>query len=260
MGLTARRIRRWTLGSLLALLALLTLYVGLLTFPSPLFAHSTTHGGFRLYSDEPIPAEMAGVLDELSRRLAGMEHPPPRASQRIYLCHAPRRYAFFAFLTRMSPQSLAIGLSVANESFVSVTRVRRFALINQGRIRHSRFEGNLAEVVAHEIAHFNSIHAIGLRAHMAQPVWKSEGWAEYQANLAAIRADEGYDLRGRIALLLDDGFWSTGRGAARNMWESQLLVEYLGEVEGYLLTDLVRDEVTLSATRDAMIGWYRDRR
>ena len=62
-----------------------------------------------------------------------------------------------------------------------------------GRLRHTRFEGNLAEVIAHEIAHFNSVRALGYRRHLGQPLWKSEGWAEYQANLAAIRADPDYD-------------------------------------------------------------------
>ena len=47
----------------------------------------------------------------------------------------------------------------------------------------------LQGVIAHEIAHFNSVHALGYRAHLAQPVWKSEGWAEYQANVAAIRIE-----------------------------------------------------------------------
>ena len=141
----------------------------------------------------------------------------------------------------MNPDSLAINLSVAQSMFVSMRRVEEFAVSNRGRLRHTRFEGNLAEVIAHEIAHFNSIRALGYRAHLAQPVWKSEGWAEYQANVAAIRADPAYDLGQRIDVLLDDRAWTAG-GVARDLWEWQLLVEYLGEVEGYGLA-------TSSATR-----------
>jgi hypothetical protein len=144
--------------------------------------------------------------------------------------------------------------------FVSMSRVQEFAVSNQGRLRHTRFEGNPAEVIAHEIAHFNSVEALGYRAHLAQPVWKSEGWAEYQANIAAMRDDSAYDLGERIDLLLDDRHWRAGHDVARDLWEWQLLVEYLGEVEGYRLADLVRDEVTKSAVRQRMLAWHLDQR
>jgi hypothetical protein len=252
-----RRIAKWTLGLLLVLLAVGILYIGILVFPSPLFAHSERYGTYRVYSDEPIPDDFGSVIEDLDRRLRAMEHAPPEASQRIYLCGS-KKYSFFTSLLRMSPKSLATGLSVANESFVSVDRVRLFAARNQGVFRHTRFEGNLAEVVAHEIAHFNSVHALGYRAHLRQPLWKSEGWAEYQANLAAIRADPDYDLRSRIELLLDDGYWGGSDSFARSMWESQLLVEFLGEVKGYNLTDIVSDQVAEASTREQMMAWYRE--
>ena len=252
-----RRITQWTLRLLLVLIAVGVLYIATLAFPSPLFAHTESYGSYRVYSDEPIPADFGRVIEDLDRRIQGMEHAPPEASQRIYLC-GPKKYSFFAFLTRKSPESLAIGLTVANESFVSVDRVRLFAAMNQGVLRHTRFEGNLAEVVAHEIAHFNSVHALGYRSHLRQPLWKSEGWAEYQANLAAIRADPDYDLGRRIELLLDERYWSGRYGPARRLWESQLLVEFLGEVKGYRLTDIIRDEVTESSSRELMMAWYRE--
>jgi len=252
-----RKIVRWALRFSLVLLVFVALYVVMLMFPTPLFAHARTFNGYRVYSNEPIPDDFESVIEELDRRLQAMEHDPPEASQRIYLCGA-KTYAFFMFLLRKNPEALAAGLTVANESFVSVDRVRLFAEQNRGLLRHTRFEGNLAEVVAHEIAHFNSVHALGYRPHLRQPLWKSEGWAEYQANLAAIRADPGYDLRGRIDVLQDGSYWGRRHGAARYLWESQLLVEFLGEVEGYRLADLVREDVTEESTRKRMMEWYRE--
>lgn len=257
MSRTLRRIAQWTSRLLLALLAVGVLYVGLVTFPSPLFAHKETHGTYRVYSDEAIGTDLVHVIEDLDRRVRAMEHEPPDASQRIYLC-GTKKYSFFAFLLRRSPESLAIGLSVANETFVSLDRVRLFADRNRGVLRHTRFEGNLAEVVAHEIAHFNSVRALGYRRHLSQPLWKSEGWAEYQANLATMRADPDYDLVRRVELLLDESHWGGRHGLARSLWESQLLVEYLGTVEGYDLGDLVADEVTESAARESMMAWYRE--
>ena len=168
-----RAVVKWSLRLLLALAVLAVFYVAPLVFPSPLFAHQARFGDYRVYSDEPLPADFGRVIEETARRVEAMEHEPRRASPRVYLCASRKRYAFFAFLSRMNPQSLAINLSLANEMFVSMDRVQEFAVRNRGLLRHTRFEGNLAEVVAHEIAHFNSIGALGYRAHLALPVWKS---------------------------------------------------------------------------------------
>jgi hypothetical protein len=126
-------------------------------------------------------------------------------------------------------------------------------------IRHSRFEGNIAEVIAHEVAHFNVIKARGYRAAMAMPVWKSEGYAEQQANPAAIRANSTYAFVERIELLRDDRFWSQS-SYARQLFEWQLLVEYLIDVQGADLEGLMRAYVTEAATRERMLAWHEDQR
>jgi hypothetical protein len=89
-------------------------------------------------------------------------------------------------------------------------------------------------------------------------MWKSEGWAEYQANIAVIRDDPAYDLGERIDVLLDDRHWAGSGGLARGHWEWQLLVEYLGEVQGVRLADLSKDEVTKPAVRQRMLAWHRN--
>jgi len=256
MHLVKRRILTWSFRALLALLALACLYLTVLLYPGPLFAHEADFGAYHVYSDRPMPADVDQIVEDTARRIQAMEHAPPDGTQRVYLCNSPSRYAFFASLTRKTPDSLAIGLSIANETFVSMSRVRLFAATNHGVLRHTRFEGSLSEVIAHEIAHFNSAKALGYRAHLAQPVWKSEGWAEYQANIAFIRADPDYNLARRIDVLLDDEYWGGPPGIAREMWKWQLLVEFLGEIEHFNLEDLVSAEVTeVSATRQ-MMRWH----
>lgn len=257
MKRTVRRVWKLALGLVLAALAVVTTYVAVLVFPTPLFAHKARFGGYRVYSDEAIPAGFSSVIDEAAWRIREMEPGSDRPNARVYLCNSPRRFSFFAFLTRMNPESLAINLSVPNLMFVSMGRVERFRVENAAVLRHTRFEGNPAEVIAHEVAHFHSIEALGFRAHLAQPVWKSEGWAEYQANLAAIRADSTYDLAARIDQLLDARYWATASRPARDQWEWQLLVEYLGGIEDYRLSDLVRADVTRDQARARMMSWHR---
>ena len=194
MKTTLRTVGKWSLRIFLILAAVAALYVGMLVFPTPLFAHDARFLDYRIYSDEPIPADFSRVIDAVAQRVGAMEHGSVRTAPRVYLCNSRKRYAFFAFLLRMNQESLAIGLAMPNEMFLSMSHVREFAEKNGGLLRHTRFEGNPAEVIAHEIAHFNSIDALGFREHVAQPRWKSEGWAEYQANISAIRADPEYDL------------------------------------------------------------------
>jgi hypothetical protein len=252
-----RRVGMWALWLVLGLVAVLTSYVLVLVFPTPGFSHRAQFVGYRVYSDEAVPVDLGSVIDEAAWRAKAMEPGSNRSGARIYLCNSPRRYAFFAFLTRKNPMSLAIDLSVPNVIFVSMERVEQFRTANAGRLRHTRFEGNLAEVIAHEIAHFHSIEALGYRAHLAQPVWKSEGWAEYQANVAAIRNDPTYDLAERIDQLLDDRCWVRSPGIARHQWEWQLLVEYLAGIEGYGLKDLISDQVTADSAAARMMSWHR---
>ena len=46
---------------------------------------------------------------------------------------------------------------------------------------------------------------------------------------------------------------------ARDLWKWQLLVEFLGEVKGYTLADLVKEDVTERSTWEQMMAWYRIR-
>jgi len=254
--MTTRIILRWSIRAILGLLLVLGTWIALLCYPSPLFAHVARFDGYTVYSDAPIEADLPQTIEEISARVAAMEDGSPGGTHRIYLCHSRRRYGFYAFLARLGPESLGIGLSLPNETFVSMTRVERFAALNGGRLRHTRFEGNVAGVVAHEIAHFKARRGPAPLVHGEQPLWKTEGWAEYQANLAEIRADPDYDLRARIDALLDDDYWRPWHRGARQMWEAQLLVEYLVGVRGYRRVDLARDDVTRAAALDEMMRWY----
>ena len=169
-------------------------------------------------------------------------------------------HSLVARLVRKPDQSLAIGLSLPKDIFLSATRIQQFAAANRGVFEHSRFEGNTAEVIAHEVAHFYSVQGLGFRDHLAQPLWKSEGWAEFQANAVHTRREGLEGLARRIDLLRNDVHWDPSHPFARRMYEWHLLVEYLGEVEGLGLAEIAAEDTTEARAREAMMGWYRNRR
>jgi hypothetical protein len=251
-----RTSSKWGLRSLTLLLAIATVYVVTLIFPYPLFAHQGDFGEFKVYSSQPLPIDLDQTIEDVRSRVKAMEYARPGARCNVFICGDQRLYSFFAFLTRMSPNSLAIGLSAVGNVYMNAERVRRFAAQNSWGIRHSRSEGNTAEVIAHEIAHFNVVKAKGYRASRSLPVWKSEGYAEYQANLAVTRADTLYVFSDRIELLLNAP-WDEG-SVARWHFEWQLLVEFLGEVKGYGLEDLMDTGLTEEAARREMLEWYAE--
>jgi hypothetical protein len=247
-------VGKWILRVLILLILLEGLHITAVAFPFPLFPHKTRFDEFTVYSRKPLPENFAHVIDDARMRISAMEHAQPGAKIRIYLCDTEKLYSFFGFLTRRGSNSFAIGLSIFDNMYLNETKIRRAANSN-GWIRHSRFEGNYAEVIAHEIAHFNVVDELGYRAAMRMPVWKGEGYAEYQANLGTTRTDPSYDFMARIALLHDGMFWG-GNSQARSLFEWHLLVEYLAEVEGHALTDLIDESLTEESARASMLAWH----
>lgn len=255
-----RTLGKWTLRGLALLFIMGAVYVAVLAFPRPLFAHKHSLDEFTIYSNKTEQHEYEQVVNEVRARIASMEHPRPGVGCRIFVCDDQRLYSFFAKLTRRAPNSFAFCLSVFGNIYINEPKVRRMAAQNYGKIRHSRFEGNFAEVIAHEIAHFNVVKELGYRAAIATPFWKSEGYAEYQANVATTQADSAYVFTNRIDLLMNDAFWGRGDSVARRLFEWHVLVEYLADVKGYGLNQLIDESVTEASARKEMLAWYEEQR
>jgi hypothetical protein len=257
MSLARRTLKKRLLRIAVLAAALATLYVLSLALPTPAFAHREHFGEFTVYSTESLPDDFARIVEEARSRTVVMENARRGERYRVFLCD-DTRFRIFAFLTRRNPHSMAIGLSAFGNIFVNQPRVQFIASHNPAGIRHSRFEGNLAEVIAHEIAHFNVVHSIGYRASMHMPVWKSEGYAEYQANLASTNADEAYRFTERVDQLRDDALWENA--FARRLFAWHLYVEFLAEVRGFSLADLLDADVTEGAARTEMFAWRDEQR
>lgn len=250
---------KWLLRVVLLLLLPVAIDVAILAFPAPLFAHRQEFDEFTIYAQHPITDRYDQTIAETRTRIAAMENARPGARCRIFLCDSEKLYALFAFLTRRTANSLAIGMSWLGNVYVNQTKVQRFAAANHLGIRHCRFEGNLAEVIAHEVVHFNLVKSLGYRRALRLPVWKSEGYAEYQANLAVTRVDIAYDFSERIELWLDEQAWGGKDSFARRLFGWHLLVEFLAEVKVMGLEDLTQEAVTEASARRELLAWYTTR-
>jgi hypothetical protein len=88
-------------------------------------------------------------------------------------------------------------------------------------------------------------------------VWKSEGYADYSANLASAAADPDYHFRSRVELLLDDEAWQSPTGFVdRRHFRWHVLVEYLCATEGLTFPDLIDENITEASARADMMAWF----
>ena len=255
-----RTIGKWALRGFLLLLLLVALDVTALALPYPLFDYKYQSEGFSIYSSWALPGDVEEIVEWAQARVDAMDYTRPDAGYRVFICGDERLYSVFAFLTRRSTNSLGIGMTVLGNMYLNESKIRRFAAGRHGRIPHSRYEGNLSEVVAHEIVHFNMVKKLGFWRATRMPVWKSEGYAEYQANIAATRADGSYVFADRIDLLTNDAFWGRGASMARSLFEWHLLVEFLAEEKGFDLEDLADEAITETFAREEMLAWYETQR
>ena len=129
------------------------------------------------------------------------------------------------------------------------------ALITGGRPRYSIWEGDPAHIIAHEVGHNYMIDRIGRSAWRDLPQWKQEGFPEYVANIALLRSDNTATLPRRIDILADGRYWDWQQRWDRRHYEAALMVEFLFDVQGYTLDDIVIDSVTSDSTRAAMAEW-----
>ena len=163
-------------------------YFLLLNFPQPLFAYSTRHEGFQIYSREPIQPGLTPVLNSAEARLRTSPLYDTSVSPHIYLTDS---HGMYALLSHKANKSFAnsvpfIDNVIINKSDVTADRV----YVNRER-NNSR---SLSGVVAHEITHLFIRQRFGtIRASM-MPTWKNEGYCEYVAGESTISLEEGIRL------------------------------------------------------------------
>ena len=187
MAIPHRLFRAYKFASI-SLTVLGVAYILLLNFPQPLFAYSTKHKSFQVYSRQPIGHELDSVLESAETRLRRSPLYDASSEHRIYLTDG---FGIYALLSHKAYKSFAhsvpyIDNVIINKSDVTADRV----YVNRER-NNSR---SLSGVVAHEITHLFIRQRFGtIRASM-MPTWKNEGYCEYVAGESTISLEEGIRL------------------------------------------------------------------
>jgi hypothetical protein len=257
MNVTIRRVGKSFLWGLGAVVVLFGLYLSIFFFPYPLFPHHAEYAGFSVYSDREIPEDFRLVFDEARSRVEAMELYHGANDLRIFVCRSQRLFVFINKLAGKRHVGQALVISVAGNAFFSEAVIESVGRRNGGHPAHSRLEGSWSVAIAHEVAHDLVFSEVGYGKARRIPVWKSEGYADYSANLASAGADPDYDFRNRIGLLLDDDSWQSAMGFIdRRHFRWHVSVEFLCSVKGLTFADLMDEGVTEEIARSEMVAWY----
>jgi hypothetical protein len=114
-------------------------------------------------------------------------------------------------------------------------------------------EGNMEEVICHEIIHSFVYNKFGSIRASSLPSWKQEGYAEYGANILPKRNDTSYRFKNRVELYKNSSFWE-GNKYVFEYYESQILVEFLMDIKkitfGQLMANSFTYQMALNAFRE----------
>ncbi len=119
MKVAIRRVGKWFLWGLGAVVVLFGLYLSVFFFPYPLFPHHIEHAGFSVYSDREIPEDFERILDEARFRVEGMELYRGAKDLRIFVCQSQRLFVFINKLAGKRHTGQALVISVAGNAFFS---------------------------------------------------------------------------------------------------------------------------------------------
>lgn len=163
---------------LLSLLAAVTVYAALLTYPQPLFAHELEHAGIVVHATSPIPDAMRGTLERVRARVNRSELFVPSAREEVFICTKSWVFALFARQNRAAG-GIANGF-LGQHVFLRDSDMHRDRLFSPSGSPVAA-DRPLSYFIAHELTHIAQVRAIGKIAYARVPRWVDDGYADYVA-------------------------------------------------------------------------------
>jgi hypothetical protein len=184
---TGRGFRIYKIFSI-AIAGIAAAYVWLLCFPQSLFAHSTSYQNYKVYSREPISAEITNVLDRTEARLKSSPIYDQTVPRRVYLTNG---FGMYTLLSHKARNSFANNIPYIENIIINKTDLAVDQIIMDREKNNTR---SLSGVIAHEVTHNMIQRRYGTATAVMMPTWKKEGYCEYVAGDSTITLDEGIRL------------------------------------------------------------------
>ena len=231
--------------TLIVIIGLPIIYFSILASTGLWFNYHYEVDNFNIYCDSEITSPDI-LIENLNNRLNTCEIFKEDVEHKIYISSSEKKFRFFAKITGSSYPAQGFNINYLNkifisESFINETHKERKA-VNK-LIPYSALEGNMIEVICHEIIHSFVYDKIGAEKYALVPFWKQEGYAEYAANISIKETDSSYNFNDRVDIYLDVEFWGNNK-AVKDYYEAELLVENLMDNYGVSFVELMNDSIT----------------
>lgn len=178
----------------LSVLGVILVYVCVLAFPEPMFAYRTTYRNVEIFSDQPIPPQIAEVLDDASRRLATSAIHDKDGKFKIFFCHASWRLWLYG-------QHFSDRVGAVADTWLTQNIYVRASDIAANKLRSpgpaplaDADQRPLSYFIAHEVTHIDEARRFGRLAGLRSPTWLFEGYADYVGKGGDFDVDRNYRL------------------------------------------------------------------
>ncbi|MBL7827253.1 MAG: hypothetical protein JNJ57_11520 [Saprospiraceae bacterium] len=219
-------------------------YLGIMFFPTILFAHKIEYKQCTVYSDRNIDAEIYGIIDSALVRMSTSELYDTTQHFRLFLCNDLWRFGFF---TQGSTLADAVAqYDLTRNIFFRPCDIPNHKIIppNEWYFAKNPFSFNdrpLWYYFAHEMTHVMQSRYTG-RGSWNYPTWLTEGYADY------IGKGGNFNFRENLALWHDRApELDPSKGLYRLY---HLKVYYLMQTKGYNIQAIyqnIPDDAALTA-------------
>lgn len=221
------------------------LYILLVLYPSPLFAHSFEKSNLKIYSTQPIPHnEASKLIDEIQSRVQSSCIFNDSLMVQVYLCNSQTLYALFSPLSK---DSFGITSPFTRKIFIAQADLKANT---STAFREDHRQRSFVGVATHEVGHVMINHYKGILKAFRLPAWINEGYCEYLANESSYDEKTGDEM---LLLGIDDSTMSFAYYTYRRM------IEYCLDHAGMDLRDLFSNPPLEQDVLERTRGWLSTR-
>lgn len=251
----SKRLFKW-IGVIIAIIvALVLLDISILAMPGAFFPEKKQYGSITVYREMPIGQETDSIMAEVLLRLKAVPIYDPGRKFNLCFCPTQEKFTFFARLTVRANRIM--GFCLLGSAFVNEDFIRELGVKTKGQPKYLTREGSVVHVATHELMHGYMTDAYGSIAARALPKWKIEGYCEYGVNQFVAPRDSGDSIPERIDIYLDDSRWNPTAEMHRPHYVWGLMMEYLINVRGLNIEQVMADSVSYENTYSGMMDWRK---
>jgi len=226
-----------------------------LLFPQPFFRHGLSIRNVHFYSDKPLEERDLASFRTVFEQASLSPLFDSTQKHRIFICNSERTYSIYSRLAGRNSSSQGFNVEPTRNIFISRSFIETVRSQYGATFQYTLLEGSLNHIILHEMYHSLVTNQLGFLESRKLPSWKREGYAEYGASWAVKKSDLDFDLRRQIDLLYNQTEVSPIR---LHYLRSQLLIEYLIDVEGMTFRSIMDEEIDEGEALVRMIRWRKE--